>query len=230
MALDRGRVIEDVFLSQAQPMSAPFFPTMFGADPSIAPYPFDLARAAKLLDEAGHPTGAGGRFADRRSSRSESQRTPMNEQMFALFRHDLASIGVDLKVEYLQPRDYFRPASSCATSTARSSAGCPTSRTPTPTALLHSSQIKAGRTQLRRLRRRRGRQAARRGRASPPTATSARRSTTSSTPSVHADVPYTVLYAPYAHYAWSRRVHGVHPEDIGPQPRFPGLSAWWVDR
>ena len=47
---------------------------------------------------------------------------------------------------------------------------------------------------------------------------------------LHDDMPYTVLYAPYGHYAWSRRVHGVDPHDIGAQPRFPGIARWWLSK
>ena len=36
------RVIDDVFIGQAQPVSAPLFPNMFGYDRTVAPHPFDL--------------------------------------------------------------------------------------------------------------------------------------------------------------------------------------------
>jgi peptide/nickel transport system substrate-binding protein len=45
---------------------------------------------------------------------------------------------------------------------------------------------------------------------------------------LHDEMPYTVVYAPYGHYAWSRRVRGVNPHDIGAQPRFPGVARWWI--
>ena len=227
MALDRGRVIEDVFLNQAQPMSAPFYPNMVGADPSIAPHPFDLARAAKLLDEAGHPAGPGGRFPMKIVAVA-SQRNPLNEEMFALFRKDLSSIGVDVQVEYLQPRDYQ------ARVVLRDFDGVffgwfPDIPDPDPSALLHSSQIKEGRNNFA------GYADADADKLLDAASITANRDERKALyhklhAKLHADLPYTVLYAPYAHYAWSRRVHGVHPEDIGPQPRFPGLSAWWVDR
>jgi hypothetical protein len=39
-----------------------------------------------------------------------------------------------------------------------------------------------------------------------------------------------MLYAANGHYAWSRRLKGVNPRDIGTQPRFPGVALWWVER
>ena len=45
---------------------------------------------------------------------------------------------------------------------------------------------------------------------------------------LHEDMPYTALYAPYGHYAWSRRIRGVNPADMSGQPRFPGPARWWI--
>jgi peptide/nickel transport system substrate-binding protein len=227
LALNRPRIIEDTFLNQAQPMSAPFFPNMVGADPSIGPHPFDLNRAVKLLDESGHQAGPNGRFPMSIIAVA-SQRNDPNEEMFAIFRRDLSAIGIDLKVEYLNSKDYQ------ARVVLRDFDGVffgwfPDIPDPDPSALLHSSQIKEGRNNFA-------------GYADPEAdklleaagATSNRDERRALYhklhAKLHADLPYTVLYAPYSHYAWSRRLHGVHPEDIGPQPRFPGLSAWWVDQ
>jgi peptide/nickel transport system substrate-binding protein len=227
VALNRGRVIEDVYLSQAQPMSGPFFPRMYGADPSLAPHPFDLDRAVKLLDESGHPAGPNGRFPLRVIA-STSQRTPTIEEMLAIFRRDLAAIGIDMNVEYLPPQDLE----------ARQVMGdfdgllfgwYPDIPDPDPTALLHSSQIREGRQNFA-------------GYSDPEAdrlleaavATTNRDERKALYHKLHAklqaDMPYTVLYAPFSHFAWSRRLHGVHPEDIGPQSRFPGIAGWWVDQ
>ena len=159
---------------------------------------------------------------------------PMWEERFneklgrALFRKDLSSIGVDVQVEYLQPRDYQ------ARVVLRDFDGVffgwfPDIPDPDPSALLHSSQIKEGRNNFA------GYADADADKLLDAASITANRDERKALyhklhAKLHADLPYTVLYAPYAHYAWSRRVHGVHPEDIGPQPRFPGLSAWWVDR
>ncbi|HTE56643.1 MAG TPA: ABC transporter substrate-binding protein [Kofleriaceae bacterium] len=226
LALNRGRIIEDLFFNQAQPMSAPFFPNMFGADPSIAPYPFDIERAVKVLDEAGHPAGPNGRFPMQIIAVA-SQRTPQNEQMFAIFRTDLAAIGIDMKVEYLSSRDYQ------ARVVLRDFDGVffgwlPDIPDPDPSALLHSSQIKEGKNNFAGYA---DADADKLIEAASGTNNRAERKAIYHKlhAKVNADLPYTVLYAPYSHYAWSRRLHGVHPEDIGPQPRFPGLSGWWVD-
>src|SRR5690606_24828304 len=226
LALNRGRVIEDVFLSQAQAMSAPLFPNMFGADPSIAPHPFDLDRAIKLLDEAGHPAGPSGRF-DLQVITLASQKTPANEEMFAIFRRDLAAIGIDLKVEYLSSKD-FEGRVVMRDFDAVYFGWFPDIPDPDPSALLHSSQIKVGQNfagyadaEVDKLLEAGAATSNKDERAAIYHKLHAR---------LHQDLPYTVLYAPYSHFAWSRRLHGVHPEDVGPQPRFPGVAGWWVDQ
>jgi peptide/nickel transport system substrate-binding protein len=226
MSLNRSRVIEDVLLSQAQVMSAPLFPNMFGADPTIAPHPFDLDRAVKLLDEAGHPAGPKGRFPLHLIA-LETQRTPPNEEMFAIFRRDLSGIGIDLAVEYLAAKDY-EARIVMRDFDAVFFGWLPDIPDPDPSGLLHSRNIKLGQNFA--------------GYANPEVDKLLEAAVATSNRDerkalyhklhaiLHAELPYTVLYAPYSHYAWSRRVHGAHPEDIGPQPRTPGIAGWWVDR
>jgi peptide/nickel transport system substrate-binding protein len=225
LALNRSRIIEDVFLNQAQAMSAPLYPNMIGSDPSIAPHPFDLGKAAVLLDEAGHKAGPSGRFAVQVITVA-SQKTATTEEMFAIFRRDYAAIGIDLKVEYLSPKD-FEARVVMRDFDAVYFGWFPDIPDPDPSALLHSSQIKVGQNFA--------------GYADPDVdkllesavATSNRDERKALYQKLHAklaaDLPYTVLYAPYSHFAWSRRVHGVSPDDIGPQPRFPGIAGWWVE-
>jgi len=226
LALNRARVIEDVLLNQAQAMSAPLFPNMIGSDPSIAPPPFDLGKASALLDEAGHKAGPNGRFAVQIITVA-SQRTDSTEEMFAIFRRDYAAIGIDLKVEYLSPKE-FSDRVVMRDFDAVYFGWFPDIPDPDPSALLASSQIKVGQNFA--------------GYSDPDVdklleaavATSNRDERKALYQKLHAklaaDLPYTVLYSPYSHFAWSRRVHGVSPDDIGPQPRFPGIAGWWVER
>ena len=226
LALNRSRVIEDVFLSQAQAMSAPLFPNMIGADPSIAPHPFDLGKAAGLLDEAGKKAAPSVRFAVQVITVA-SQKTATTEEMFAIFRRDFAAIGIDLKVEYLSPKD-FEAKVLMRDFDAVYFGWFPDIPDPDPSALLHSGQIKVGQNFA--------------GFADPEVdklleaavATSNRDERKALYQKLHArlhaDLPYTVLYAPYTHFAWSRRLRGVSPDDIGAQARFPGIAGWWVEK
>ena len=224
MALDRTRAIYDVLLGQARPLSGPFFPTMFGADPSLGPRSFDLQAAAKLLDQAGHPLKDGQRFRIDMIA-LESQRGPVADGVMAIFRDDLAQIGVDLELELVSSRDFFQRIAERQFD-AVFFTWLPDIPDPDPYSLLHSSMIGIGANFP--------------GYANPEVdqlldqarATADRNQRSALYHQVHRivydELPYTPLFAPYGHYAWNRRLRGVSPGDVGSQPRFPGVARWWI--
>ena len=218
--LNRGRVIDDVLLGQARALSAPFFPNMPGADPSIAPHAFDISRAVALLDEAGFPSRQGQRFSITLITPT-SQRNPVNQEMFAIFRRDLSGIGIELKVEFLD-LEAFLTRVKAGQFDAAFFGWLPDIPDPDPSVLLHStSNTNYARYKV------------------PEVDELLEDAVTTSNPDerkamyhklharLHEDLPYTVLYAPFSHYAWSRKLRGVNPDDIGSQPRFPGIARWW---
>lgn len=224
LALDRARVIEDVMLGQARPLSGPFFPSMFGADPSVAPHPFDAAQAARLLDEAGFPRKGDERFALRMIA-LESQRSNLNDEILAVFDNDLRALGVALDIAFVSSRDFFRhieerdfdavyftwlpdipdpdPYSLLHSSMIGIGANFPAYANPEVDELLDQARATSDRSQRRALYQQLHRM-------------------------VHDELPYTPLFAPYGHYAWNRRVRGVSPADVSSQPRFPGVARWWI--
>jgi peptide/nickel transport system substrate-binding protein len=224
LALDRARVIEEVLIGQAQLLSAPFFATMYGADPSVAPHPFDPARATKLLDEARLLAKNGQRFAVELIVR-ESERSQSLDQMLAIFQRNLRAVDVELKVVFLDTREFFDRI-VLREFDAAFIGWVPDIADPDPYALLHSSQINAGpnyagyaNAEVDRLLEEARSLSDREARKALYHEIHAL---------VHAEEPYTLLYAAYGHYAWSRRLHGVNPRDIGTQPRYPGVARWWV--
>ena len=221
LALDRSRVISDVLFGQAQAIGAPFFPTMFGYDASVAPLPFDLEAAKTLLDEA-HPAKGGKRFAVEIIS-VDSFRGDVTDGLAAIFARDLATLGVDFKLTTLAKDEYYDRIAR------RDYDGVyfgwlPDIPDPDPAALLHSTQAQSGanyaayaspevdrlveeaRTTLDRATRKRLYEQLQRVLAE--------------------ELPYTPLFAPYGHYAWSRRLHGVSPRDVTPQAPLPGVAGW----
>ncbi len=52
-AINVEEIIDGVLLGYGQPANGPFKPGTWAHDPNIKPYPFDQAKARKLLDEAG---------------------------------------------------------------------------------------------------------------------------------------------------------------------------------
>lgn len=229
-ALNRRRVIEDLLLGQGQLVSAPMFPTMFGLDRSIAAHGYDLERAKALLDEAGLKAGASGHRFELTLLALENQKTPINEEMLAAYERDLSrELGVGFRVEYLAFPEWKKRVTETRNFDAAYFGWLPEIPDPDPYNLLHSSQVEKGRQNF----------AGYKSADADALLEEARRTTDREKRGalyqklhavLHNDMPYTVTYAPFRHYAWNRRVRGVSPEDIGEFARFPGLATWWVEQ
>jgi peptide/nickel transport system substrate-binding protein len=227
-ALNRKRVVDDLLVGWGQLLGAPMFPNMFGIDRSIAPHKFDLAAAKKLLDEAGMPATSGRRFGFTLLT-LESQRTPVNEEMLARWRTDLArELNVDLKVEYLPYAEWKERVADKRNFDAAFFGWLPEIPDPDPYNLLHSSQVETGRQNFAGYK---SAEADKLLEAARATADRDQRSKIYEQLNavLHRDLPYTVAYAPFRHYAWSRKLHGVDPADVGEFARFPGLATWGVE-
>lgn len=223
-ALNRDLVINDFLLGQARPLSGPFFPNMFGADSAIAPRKFDLKLASGMLDEAGYKSMDGSRFKLEVLA-LEGQRNPITHQTLGLFRRNLQAIGVDLELAHLTPQEFFQRTKN-RDFDAAFFGWLPEIADPDPYGLLHSSMIDGGSNYA--------------GYTNPDIdkLLEQGRSATDRKKRIelyhqvhrilHEDMPYTALYAPYGHYAWSRRIRGVNPADMSGQPRFPGPARWWI--
>tara|TARA_R110002096_G_scaffold292224_1_gene486524 strand:- start:73884 stop:75533 length:1650 start_codon:yes stop_codon:yes gene_type:complete len=224
-ALDRERVIDDVLLGEGQLLSAPFFANMYGADSRIAPYAFDLKIADEQLTAAGFPKVDGKRF-ELDLITLTSQKLPIHAEMFAIFQHDLASLGIALKVSYLTPVE-FEERHVAGNFDAAFFGWLRDIPDPDPSALLHSSQIQGGQNFARYTNEDVD------GWLEAAVSTSDRDQRKVLYAKVHGqlhkDMPYTVLYAPHSHYAWSRKLRRTHPADVSAQTRFPGISRWTVD-
>jgi peptide/nickel transport system substrate-binding protein len=223
-ALDRPRVIEEVLGGAGRPVSGPFYPTMWGADPNIAPWPFDKAAAGKLFDQAGLAAKGGKRFPLELLVEA-TKRGTVYDAMLAIFRADLADLGVELKVTYLARQDLIDRLilRNFEAVLFEFSADIPD---PDPYALLHSSQVNAGQNFAGYVN------------AEADKLLDAGRAVNDRSKRkeayfalnkiVHDDAPYTFLYVPTRYYAWNRRLHGVLPLDTATLPRWPGVARWWV--
>lgn len=225
-AINRGRVIDDVMFRSAQAISGPFFPTMYGADPSIAPLPFDLDKAVKLLDEAGYPVKKKGPRFSVEVIALKSQEFPATHASIGMFRNDLSGIGVELKMTYLDANQFFSRVLDGDYGAVYFN-WLPDIADPDPYGLLHSEMIGAGSNyafysnpDVDKLLEQARSTASR----------DERKSLYHQLHRIlHEDMPYTPLYAPMAHYAWNRTLRGVNPTDISAQPRFPGMARWWMN-
>jgi peptide/nickel transport system substrate-binding protein len=219
-ALNRRRVVDDLLVGWGQLLAAPMFPNMFGLDRSLAPHKFDLAAAKELL---------GNKKLKFTLLTLESQKTQVNEEMLARWRSDLQrGLGVELTVEYLPYPEWKARVADKRDFDAAFFGWLPEIPDPDPYNLLHSSQVETGRQNFA-------------GYKSPEAdklleeareisdRDKRRQLYEELTAILNRDLPYTVAYAPFRHYAWSRRLRGVDPADVGEFARFPGLATWWVE-
>ena len=100
-AIDRDKIAKDLLLGKTKP-GASLWDKMPYVDPSLKPYPYDQAKAKKLLDEAGWKLGADGvREKDgvKLDLRYGTTTREVRQSAQAIIQQMLASVGV--KVELL---------------------------------------------------------------------------------------------------------------------------------
>jgi peptide/nickel transport system substrate-binding protein len=99
MLLDRGSLVRDLFLGTARIISGPWAADSPAYDPSVAPYPFDPARAGRILAEAGWKPSAGDHVLERGGRRFEfdllyGSGSTSAQQVAEVFRDALSRAGI----------------------------------------------------------------------------------------------------------------------------------------
>ena len=94
-ALDRQVIVDRVYFGQGRPATGPISHLLAWAyTPDVRQYPYDIATAERLLDEAGHTRGASGqRFSVRFTHGTNHQR------LGQLLREQLKFVGIGLELE-----------------------------------------------------------------------------------------------------------------------------------
>jgi peptide/nickel transport system substrate-binding protein len=93
-AIDKNVIVQKVLFGIGQP-SGQALPQMFGADPSIKPYPYDPAKAKALLKAAGHPKGFPLKVLVDASIDTD-------KEIATLMQQQLAKIGVKLSIQVIE--------------------------------------------------------------------------------------------------------------------------------
>jgi peptide/nickel transport system substrate-binding protein len=106
MLVNRPLIADKIFCGRARLVTGPYWPQNPGYDPSVKPWPYDPARAAALLEEAGFRDSDGDGVLDRggrrlalrylRFAESEVQR-----RLLPLLQEELRKAGVEVRVETL---------------------------------------------------------------------------------------------------------------------------------
>lgn len=111
LALNRPEIIDRVFVGLGIATNGPFLPQTGGLDPTVEVLPFDLARAAKLLEEAGWTDSDGDGLRDKLL---EGKKVPFEFTLLTfagypaysalanVFKEDLLKIGVRMGVSAVE--------------------------------------------------------------------------------------------------------------------------------
>lgn len=102
-AIPRELIVEKILKGIGQPAAGSMAPVMWAYDKKVKPYPFDLAKANKLLDEAGWKKGKDGiREKDGKPFRisiSTNAENSTRVQIEQVLKEEWKKIGVDLEIK-----------------------------------------------------------------------------------------------------------------------------------
>lgn len=107
MLLDRQKIVDKLQYGQAMLVSGPGYYYGPGYDRSIAPWPYDPARAAKLLDEAGWQDHDGDGIRDKDGVPFQFELvygsgSPGGDRIGTILREDLAKMGIEMSLRPLE--------------------------------------------------------------------------------------------------------------------------------
>ncbi len=112
MALDRRSIIDSIYKGTARIITGPFTPDQPFYNPQVPAIEYDLAAAAKLLDEAGWSDEDGDGQRERQSTPLTIELTisagsTFSQQVAQILQEALGEIGVELKVNPLERAAFF---------------------------------------------------------------------------------------------------------------------------
>ena len=107
MLVDRERIIRDIMHDLAIPIKGPFPPASRYSDPKLAPWPYDPARAKKLLAEAGWRDSDGDGILDKDGRKFsftilQVANHPTQTRMFPLLKESFGAAGIEMKIQSLE--------------------------------------------------------------------------------------------------------------------------------
>ena len=98
-AVDVEPIVEHVYEGQAVQANSPISDMVWGANPDLEPYGFDLEKAQELLEEAGYEDGF--------ETTIFTNDNPLRIQISEMVQDNLRQIGVDVEVNVLDWGDYL---------------------------------------------------------------------------------------------------------------------------
>ena len=103
-AIDRGLIIQTLMLGHAQPALSLLPPTHWAWTGDVDRYDYDPARAARLLDESGHPPAANGIRFHLTMKTSTIEETRL---LSAVMQQELAKVGIALDLRSYEYATFY---------------------------------------------------------------------------------------------------------------------------
>jgi peptide/nickel transport system substrate-binding protein len=97
-AVNKDAIVKDVLKGTGSPSSGPVLPGTWGAEPALRAYPYDPARARKLLAEAGYPSGFSTTMWVPESG--SGMQSPV--AMATVMQSNLKSVGVNVTLQTME--------------------------------------------------------------------------------------------------------------------------------
>jgi peptide/nickel transport system substrate-binding protein len=102
-AVSKDAIVRDVLKGTGSPSTGPVLPGTWGADPALKPYPYDPARAKKLLTEAGYPNG----FSTTMWVPESGSGMQAPVAMATVMQSNLKAVGVNVTLETMEWGTYL---------------------------------------------------------------------------------------------------------------------------
>lgn len=101
-AVNKSGITQALYYSRTKPSGQAAAEVVAGYDPSIAPYPYDPAKAKALLTEAGYPDGF------KLVLHVTTSAIPADAAMFATVARDLTAVGIQTELRGMALSDFFQ--------------------------------------------------------------------------------------------------------------------------
>ena len=147
MLIDRQKIMDDLLYGCGKLINSPFMPGSIYADPKLPVYPYDPARAKKLLAEAGWRDNDGDGILERDGkpfvfTMLQISGSTMQLRMLPVIKESFAAAGIDMRLQTVEWSVYLerlnqRKFDACCL-------GWTGSIDPDPYQIFHSSQIANG--------------------------------------------------------------------------------------
>jgi peptide/nickel transport system substrate-binding protein len=105
-AIDKQELIDGVLLGLGEPVSSPYKPGTRWTNPTLKPYPYDMAKAIELLKAAGYADHDGDGILDKNGKPLAfeilTNQNKQREMSAVLIQRRLKEIGIDVKIRVLE--------------------------------------------------------------------------------------------------------------------------------